>query len=101
MYTRDVSGFNSPTGRQLDSHIFIQRVDGTGTSVDVFNTGSTNNVKAPGTNDLTPRYSPDGYRLIFVNRVNDDLSPPELWTANLDGSGRTKMFANAFLPDWK
>ena len=101
MYTRDVSGFNSPTGRQLDSHIFIQRVDGTGTPVDVFNTGSTNNVKAPGTNDLTPRYSPDGYRLIFVNRVNDDLSPPELWTANLDGTGRTKLFTNAFLPDWK
>ena len=102
VYTRDVAGFNSPTGRQLDSHIFIQRVDGTGTPVDVSSGNSaTINAKPVGTNDLTPRYSPDGFRLIFVNRVNDDLGPPELWTVNLDGTGRTKLFANAFLPDWK
>ncbi|GAA4036710.1 hypothetical protein GCM10022409_22040 [Hymenobacter glaciei] len=102
VYTRDVAGFNSPAGRQLDSHIFIQRVDGTGTPVDVSSgNASANSTKPVGTNDLTPRYSPDGFRLIFVNRVNDDLSPPELWTVNLDGIGRTKLFSNAFLPDWK
>ncbi|MET4074421.1 carboxypeptidase-like regulatory domain-containing protein [Hymenobacter sp. UYCo722] len=102
VYTRDVAGFNSPAGRQLDSHIFIQRVDGTGTPVDVSaGTGVNNNNKITGTNDLTPRYSPDGFRLIFVNRVNDDLSPPELWTATLDGTSRAKIITNAFLPDWK
>ena len=101
LYTRDVAGFNSPAGRQLDAHIFIQRLDGSGT-VDVsLGPNSTGTAKAVGTNDLTPRYSPDGFRLIFVNRVNDDLSPPELWIANLDGNGRTKLFGNAFLPDWK
>ena len=102
VYTRDVAGFNSPAGRQLDSHIFIQRVDGTGTPVDVSTgSGANSNNKPVGTNDLTPRYSPDGFRLIFVNRVNDDLSPPELLTINLDGTSRTKLFSNAFLPDWK
>ena len=101
VYTRDVAGFNSPAGRQLDAHIFIQRVDGTGTPVDVSNNGTATSVKPAGTNDLTPRYSPDGFRLIFVNRVNDDLSPPEVWTVNLDGTSRTKIITNAFLPDWK
>ena len=101
VYTHDVAGFNNPAGRQLDARIFIQRVDGTGAPVDVSSIGSNNNAKPVGTNDLTPRYSPDGFRLIFVNRANDDLSPPELFTINLDGTGRTKLFANAFLPDWK
>jgi TolB protein len=102
VYTRDVAGFDSPAGRQLDSHIFIQRVDGTGTPVDISTgNGAGANNKAIGTNDLTPRYSPDGFRLIFVNRLNDDLSPPEVWTANLDGTSRTKIITNAFLPDWK
>jgi TolB protein len=102
VYTRDAAGFNSPAGRQLDSRIYIQRVDGTGTPVDV-STGSstTTNNKPAGTNDLTPRYSPDGFKLIFVNRSNDDLSPPEIWTANLDGTGRVKLISNAFFPDWK
>ena len=101
VYTHDVAGFNSPAGRQLDARIFIQRVDGTGAPVDISSSGSTTSVKPAGTNDLTPRYSPDGFRLIFVNRANDDLSPPELWTVNLDGTNRAKLFANAFLPDWK
>lgn len=101
VYTRDVAGFNSPVGRQLDAHVFIQRVDGTGTPVDVSSNGSATSSKTVGTNDLTPRYSPDGFRLIFVNRVNDDLSPPELWVADLDGRNRAKLFNNAFLPDWQ
>ena len=50
---------------------------------------------------ISPRYSPDGFRLIFVNRTNDDLSPPELWTVGTDGTSRTRLFPNAFLPDWK
>ena len=100
VFTRDFDGFNSATGRQLNAHIFITRLDGTST-LDVTSGALSTNSKPVGTNDLTPRYSPDGFRLIFVNRVNDDLSPPELWVVNVDGSGRAKLFANAFLPDWK
>ena len=48
-----------------------------------------------------PRYSPDGFRIIFVNRVNDDLSPPDIWIADLDGRNRAKLLSNGFLPDWK
>lgn len=99
-YTRDVAGFNDAGGRQLDAHIFTQRTDGSST-VDISTTSSANSGKIIGTNDLTPRYSPDGFHLIFVNRTNDDLSPPEVWTADLDGRNRVKLFNNAFLPDWK
>lgn len=99
IYSRDVAGFNDITGRQLDAHIFIQRVDGTST-VDVSN-GSTGGGKTTGTNDLYPRYSPDGFHLIFVNTANDDRSPPDIWTSDLDGRARARLLQNATLPDWK
>ena len=102
LYSRDVAGFNDVQGRQLDAHIFAQRIDGTST-VDVTagaGTGTASS-KALGTNDILPRFAPDGFHLIFVNRSNDDIAPPEVWTADLDGRNRVKLFSNAFLPDWK
>ena len=102
LYTRDVAGFNDANGRQLDSHIFAQRIDGSSTVDITAGTGSGNpGSKATGTNDIMPRYSPDGFRMIFVNRTNDNLSPPEIWAADLDGRNRAKLFSNGFLPDWK
>lgn len=99
-YTRDVAGFNDAGGRQLDAHMFIARLDGSGT-VDVSLSNSVNSGKNTGTNDLTPRYSPDGFHLIFVNRNNDNITAPEVWTADFDGRNRVRLFSNAFLPDWK
>ncbi|MDB5233965.1 MAG: hypothetical protein JWR44_958 [Hymenobacter sp.] len=100
VFSRDVLGNLDPAGRQLDSHMFIQRIDGSST-VDISN-GTTNGAtKILGTNDLYPRYAPDGFHLIFVNRVNDDLSPPEVWTCELDGRNRARLFQNATLPDYK
>jgi TolB protein len=104
LYTRDVAGFDSPTGRQLDAHIFTQRLDGTSV-LDVTAASNNNNgnsmPKAVGTNDLNPRYSPDGYSFIFINQANDGLTPGDAWTMEASGAARTKQFANAALPDWK
>lgn len=102
VYSRDVAGFNNVAGRQLDAHIFSQRLDGS-PAVDVTNgAGVTGSGSKPiGTNDLTPRYSPNGFQLIFVNRANDDISPPDVWICDLDGRNRTRLFTNAFLPDYK
>lgn len=99
VYTRDVAGFNDAGGRQLDAHIFTQKLDGS-LLFDVSSTTS-GTAKATGTNDLTPHYSPTGYQLIFVNRSNDDIASPQVWTCDLDGRNRTKLFDNAFLPDYK
>lgn len=100
--TRDVAGFNSASGRQLDAHLFTQKLDGSA-AVDVSagttSSGSTN--KPTGTNDLTPRYTPAGCQLIFVNRSNDDISAPDVYTCDLDGRNQTKLFDSAFLPDYK
>ncbi|MBU6119686.1 TolB-like translocation protein [Hymenobacter siberiensis] len=63
--------------------------------------GTNNSGKTLGTNDLTPRFAPDGFHLIFVNRTTDEVAPPEVWTADLDGRNRTRLFTNAFLPDYK
>jgi TolB protein len=101
VYTNDVTGFVSATGRQLDSHLFIQAINGS-SLVDIsLGVGTGTGTKAAGTNDLTPRYSPTGYQLIFVNRDNDDIAAPEVWTCDLNGRNRTRLFTNAFLPDFK
>jgi TolB protein len=100
LYTRDVAGFDGVNGRQLNSHIFTQRLDGT-SLLDVTLGNGTTNPKAAGTNDITPRYSPDGYSIIFINQVNDNLSPGDVWTVENTGMTRTKQFTNAALPDWK
>lgn len=100
LYTRDASGFNDAGGRQLDARIMIRRPDGSVVDVSGQQSGS-NNTKPAGTNDLFPRYSPDGSKIIFVNAVNDNLSAPEIWLADLDGRNRTRLFQNATLPDWK
>jgi len=99
LYSRDVDGFNSTTGRQLNTHIFTQRLDGTGV-VDLSAPQGVS-VKLPGTNDIMPRFSPDGFRAIFVNAPNDEQGPWDIWTAELDGRGRGRIIQNGTLPDWK
>jgi TolB protein len=100
LYSSDVAGFNDPGGRQLDAHLFVRRVDGsTTTDITAGATGSSG--KIIGTNDIQGRFSPDGFRVIFVNRVNDDRSAPDVWVMDLDGRNRAQLFANAFWPDWK
>lgn len=95
LYTRDVAGFENAEGRQLNSHIFRRKVDGSGL-VDL----SEN--KPAGTNDLLPRYSPNGAKVIFVNTPNDGLGPYDVYMMDAtDGKNRVKLFSNATMPDWK
>ncbi|WP_082161562.1 carboxypeptidase regulatory-like domain-containing protein [Rufibacter radiotolerans] len=95
LFTNDVDGFEVSTGRQLNSHIFMVKIDGTGL-VDL----STS--KPNGTNDLMPRFSPDGSKVIFVNTNNDGLGERSIWTLDVaNKSTRVKLFSNAEMPDWK
>ncbi|RIJ33970.1 carboxypeptidase-like regulatory domain-containing protein [Pontibacter oryzae] len=95
LYTRDVSGFENTEGRQLDSRIFRKNIDGTGLM-------DMSASKPAGTNDLYPRYSPTGDKIIFVNTPNDGFGPYDVYVMDAaDGKNRTKIFSNAIMPDWK
>lgn len=94
LYTHDVSGFESSDGRQLDAHIFIMDID-TQNALDV------SGGKSNGTNDLQPRFSPDGSKIIFVNVANDGSNTKSIWIMNRDGSNREKLFDNAEMPHWQ
>lgn len=94
LYTHDVSGFESADGRQLDSRIFIRDLN-TNTVVDI------SIEKQDGTNDLDPRFSPDGSKIIFMNTNNDGISPRHIYIMDLDGFDRELLFENAEMPEWK
>ena len=94
LYTQDVSGFNSITGRQLDARVFQVDIN-SGVRVDLsFD-------KVDGTNDLDARYSPDGAKVIFTNTNNDGISQRNIYIMDLDGDNRTLLFENAEMPEWR
>ncbi|RNI27213.1 hypothetical protein EFA69_13715 [Rufibacter immobilis] len=95
LFTRDVDGFENATGRQLNSHIYMVKLDGTGL-VDL----STS--KPAGTNDVFPRFSPDGAKVIFENVSNDGLGESSIWTLEIaEKTKRVKLLSNATMPEWK
>lgn len=94
LYTRDISGFESADGRQLNARI-IQKDINSQVAIDL----SIN--KVDGTNDLDPRYSPDGAKVIFTNTNNDGISTKNILMMNTDGTARTLLFENAEMADWR
>jgi TolB protein len=95
MFTWDVSGYEVNDGRMLDSHILIYDIASQDT-VDI-----SDGSKPDGTNDLYPRFSPDGSTLIFSNQINDRSQPPVLFIMSTDGSGRERVVSNGREPFWK
>ncbi|MGB3586928.1 MAG: carboxypeptidase regulatory-like domain-containing protein, partial [Tunicatimonas sp.] len=81
LYTHDVAGFESTTGRQLDAHIFRYHIE-TQETVEV----SLN--KPSGTNDLHPRLSPNGAHIIFENTSNEPGAAKSIWIMNSEGDER-------------
>ncbi|MEM9833176.1 MAG: hypothetical protein AAF944_21260 [Bacteroidota bacterium] len=57
--------------------------------------------KPAGTNDLRPRYSPDGARIIFENAPNDDPNAASIWVMDLNGDNRQLLYQNATMPHWR
>lgn len=96
LYTHDVSGFENETGRLLNSQIFLRDLT-TNTTINVSQLSN----KELGTNDLDPRFSPDGSKIIFVNTNNDGISRKQILVMDIDGRLRTMLFDNATMPDWR
>lgn len=95
LFTRDVSGFENPDYRQLDSRIF-QHIFSTNTTAEI------NTEKPAGTVDIDARYSPNEAEVIFVNTSNDFISARNI-QKYLIGivASRTTLFTNASMPDWE
>jgi TolB protein len=94
MFTHDVSGFESPTGRQLDARIFIKSlIDTTYLDISID--------KQSGTNDTRPRFSPTGAHVIFENTTNDGFNPKDLWIVDITGANRRLLISNAETPEYR
>lgn len=94
LYTYDVSGFENQEGRQIDAQLFIY-------DSETRTTTSYSKEKAPGTNDLNPRFSPDGAHIIFENSANDGSGVPSVWKVDLKDTKRKMLFNNGSTPDWQ
>ena len=80
LFTHDLSGFEGQDGKQLDASIHI---------LDLLSNNSFTNLsidKPQGTNDLDPRYSPDGASIIFTNTNNDGTSVKNIYKMDLLGN---------------
>lgn len=99
LYTRDASGFEDSSYRQLDSRLYILNLT-TGIIQDV----STLTYKPAGTNDLDPRFSPNDAEIIFVNTSNDNISPRTIMKVKVafnTNDVRQQLFTDAEMPDWE
>lgn len=94
LFTHDVSGFESETGRQLDSRPFLYNLTTT-------NRTDLSKDKVSGTNDLHPRYSPDGAKIILENSSNDGSGIRSVYVLDLAEDARTKLFDDAGMPHWQ
>ncbi|MBE0645680.1 MAG: carboxypeptidase regulatory-like domain-containing protein [Bacteroidetes bacterium] len=94
LFTRDLSGYEAADGRQLNAHIFS-------ISVDQKDTLDISQMKPDGTNDLFPRFSPDGAWVIFTNMPNDNSTFGAVWIMRRDGSARRRLVLSGLYPDWK
>lgn len=94
LFTRDISGFESPDYRQLDTFMFVYDFI-TSTSTQI-----TAN-KTAGTNDIDARFSPNEAEVVVMNTSNDGVSIKNIQRINLSGNTRTTLFTNGFMPDWR
>lgn len=93
IYTHDISGTELESGRMFDSRIFIQSTTSTD-STDI------SQGKPDGTNDLYPRFSPDGAKIVFTNSPNNNSNSGSLWVMDKDGANRKKIVSAGMMADW-
>ena len=115
VFTIDSSYFVNPEGRQLDARLFYQDIynkskmaevgiynsTGSGTGTGTGTGGQNQSQKPPGTNDLDPRFSPNGAQLIFTNTDNTGNGIRSVYISALNGSNRRLLIRNAEMPYWR
>lgn len=103
LFSMDINEFKNEAGRQIDARIFeLYLNDKSLHDLSVVTSNNNTTVLKPvGTNDLDPRYSPNGQGIIFTNVINDDASVPSLYTTDLSGRAREKLITNAEMGFWR
>ena len=110
LFSADSSGFMNEQGRQLDARLYLLDlttngiIDLSSTQSSVGQTNQSN--KIPGTNDLEPRFSPNGAQIIFTNTDNTGNGVRSVYTLDLAGTGqnnsnRKLLFTGAEMPYWR
>lgn len=86
----------SAEGLPLNSQVFVYNTE----------TGSLINlsfVKEPGTNDVQPRFTQGGAKVLFVNKPTDNIGPSKVMLMDVGTTSsqqRIVLFENADMPDW-
>jgi len=103
LFSYDVSDFSNEQGRQLDARLTLLTL-ATGELVDLSTLRVNNqnvNVKPTGTNDLDPRFSPNGSRVIFTNTDNTGTGQRNVFVLDITGGNRTQALSQAEMPYWR
>ncbi|MBR8535678.1 carboxypeptidase regulatory-like domain-containing protein [Carboxylicivirga sediminis] len=95
VYTHDNANVNDPYGRMYDSRIYTYNISSTAV------TDISGNGKPDGTNDIQPRISPDGSKIIFVNTSNTGTGQKDIYVMDVNGGNRELYFENAEMPEWR
>lgn len=94
LYTLDADNFQNSEGRQLNSRILLYDL-ASGAAEDL------SGEKTAGTNDLDPRFSSTGGRIIFTNTGNDGFSVPDIYTLDIATQNRSLLLPDAQMPYWR
>ncbi|PMD92480.1 hypothetical protein BWI97_20550 [Siphonobacter sp. BAB-5405] len=99
LFTADVADFQNEEGRQLDSRLHSFDLNrNTLTELSVVNLQTS---KVAGTNDLDPRFSPNGASLIFTNTDNTGQGVRSVYTSDVNGANRKLILSQAEMPYWR
>jgi TolB protein len=110
VFSADANGFMNEQGRQLDARLYLLNLSTSGLTDLSASQGSANNPgqssKPAGTNDLDPRFSPNGSQVIFTNADNTGNGTRSVYTIDLTGTdqaaqNRKLLFTSAEMPYWR
>ena len=109
VFSADSTEFMNEQGRQLDARIYLLDLNSNGItdlSVDQTTGPSVSGRidKTRGTNDLDPRFSPNGAQIIFTNVDNSGSGTRSVYTLDVNPTGpnnRKLLFTSAEMPYWR
>jgi TolB protein len=96
LYSLDKSGFQDEQGRQLDARIYLLDTKTKGVADLSAVTG-----KVAGTNDLEPRFSPTGAKIVFTSTDNTGTGECQVMVIDTVGKSRTVLIGKAEMLYWR